>query len=66
MSSITIIGEAFTELLPDPTVRMNPDERHYAIAAGASGGGGDGRDVPVIATPRRLTAALIVEIELTD
>ena len=50
----------------DPTVRMNPDEWHYAIAAGASGGGDDGRNVPVIATPRRLTAALIVEIELTD
>ena len=50
----------------DPTARMDPEERRYARASAASGGGGDGRDVPVLPTPRRLSAALIVEIELTD
>lgn len=50
----------------DPTARMDPDERHYATAVAASRGGGGDRDVPLLATPRRISVALIVEVELVD
>ena len=50
----------------DPTARMDAEQSHYARAVAASGGGDDGRDVPLLPKPQRISATLIVEVELVD
>lgn len=50
--------------ITDPATRMRSDEYAYAVAA--SGGGGEDRDVPLLAEPRRISATLICEFELVD
>jgi uncharacterized protein YggE len=47
----------------DPRARPDDDRVEYLRASATSGGG---HDLPVIAEPRRLTATLIVTIELVD